>query len=138
MGTPLDAAGTSFRIKAQKEKTDFMEGARCLEPEKTEERRPRDAEEEFPASTQTPENNETASAGTQETTIPGARHDPGGSWLYKYSDRRWWAKHDIVVAKKEQLKIFEEANAEDSRVGSIPRIHELFTPSGSMPQVKGL
>ncbi|KAJ1128024.1 hypothetical protein NDU88_006416 [Pleurodeles waltl] len=83
MGTPLDAAGTSFRIKAQKEKTDFTESALCLEPEKTEERRPLDAEEESPAPAQTPENNEAASAGARETTIPGARHNPGGSWLYK-------------------------------------------------------
>ncbi|KAJ1213425.1 hypothetical protein NDU88_001062 [Pleurodeles waltl] len=83
MGTPLDASGTDFRIEERKVTTDSIEGARCKEPEKTEGRRPPDAEREFPEPAQTPVNREAVSTGIRETTAYESRHDPGGSWLYK-------------------------------------------------------
>ncbi|KAJ1160159.1 hypothetical protein NDU88_000661 [Pleurodeles waltl] len=65
---------------------DFIESARCTEPEKTEGRRPPDAEREFPKPAQTPVNRKAVSTGTRETTPYESRHDPGVSWLYKIKE----------------------------------------------------
>ncbi|KAJ1175833.1 hypothetical protein NDU88_001118 [Pleurodeles waltl] len=83
MGTPSDASETDCRIQERKPSTDFTEGEPCTEPRKTEEKRPPDAEREFPGPAQTPETCEAASRGTRETMVYKPRHDPGGSWLYK-------------------------------------------------------
>ncbi|KAJ1171733.1 hypothetical protein NDU88_003591 [Pleurodeles waltl] len=83
MGTSSDASETDFRIGERKATTDCTEGARCMEPRKTEEKQPPDAERELPDPAQTPETREAASTGTRDTTVYESRHDPGGSCLYK-------------------------------------------------------
>ncbi|KAJ1097144.1 hypothetical protein NDU88_002271 [Pleurodeles waltl] len=83
MGTPSDASETDFRIRQRKATTDFTEGVCRTEPRKTEEKRPPDAEREFPGPDKKPETREETSTGSRDATVYKSRHNPGGPWPWR-------------------------------------------------------